>query len=162
MTPTASPTSTAIVIVPNSVKLQIVHAPNPIQDQLNTGFTFIEYPSPTCTAEDSPFNFLSVMINTGSCANVGKTGLPVDLESFTVDTINHTTYGTKSFVQPPIEFAARLVQLTPPALACGEWSLTLEYTGVDLGPLGSGPFALILANKDGGQGCIDVTNAIVN
>ncbi|WP_424664503.1 hypothetical protein [Candidatus Binatus sp.] len=39
--------------------------------------------------------------------------------------------------------------------------MRIEFTGVDLTPLGDGPFALILRNPDGDAGCFDITNAIV-
>ena len=39
--------------------------------------------------------------------------------------------------------------------------MNIEVAGIDSAFLGDGPFALVLSNPDGDQGCFDITNAIV-
>ena len=79
-----------------------------------------------------------------------------------VHTVNGISYGTLFQSMPPETVSARMVELpTPPAPACGEWTLNIEVAGIDSWGLGNGPFALVLSNPDGDQGCFDITNAIV-
>jgi hypothetical protein len=82
-----------------------------------------------------------------------------------VNVVNHQSYGTSfgPLDQGGTE-SARIVQLPTPAGACGEWTLNLELSGLDLADLnlsGTGPFALVLTDDDGNQGCFNITNAIV-
>jgi hypothetical protein len=92
----------------------------------------------------------------------GPDSIEFFLDSWAVQTVNHQTYGTLSSIEPPETLSARMVALpTPVAPACGEWTINLEFAGVDLTPFGDGPFALIVTNPDGDTGCFDVTNAIV-
>jgi hypothetical protein len=154
--------TTPIVISATGERLQIVHASTPSGDQLNTSFTFTENATPTCDAADDPFNGVDVSLRTGSCADLGPSAVGLFLNSWVVHTVNHQTYGTEGLVELPAILSARMVELpTPAAPACGEWTINLEFTGLDLAFLGDGPFALIVSNPDGDQGCLDVTNAIV-
>jgi Chlamydia polymorphic membrane protein (Chlamydia_PMP) repeat len=154
--------TTPIVISAAGERLQIVHASTPAADQLNTSFTFTENATPTCDAADDPFNGVGVSVRTGSCADLGPDAIELFLNSWVVHTVNHQTYGTEGLVELPAILSARMVELpTPAAPACGEWTINLEFTGLDLAFLGDGPFALIVSNPDGDQGCLDVTNAIV-
>jgi predicted outer membrane repeat protein len=155
-------TPPVFVIAPNSERLQIVHASNPAADEINTAFTFTENGTPTCDAAHDAFNGVTVAIFSGSCADPGNFGLTVLLEDFSVHTVNHHSYGTIFISQPPVTVSGKMVALTtPPAPACGQWTLNLQVTGFDTTNSGSGPFALILANSHGDQGCFDITNAIV-
>jgi hypothetical protein len=151
-----------VVISSIGERLQIVHSSNPAGNQLNTSFTFTELGFPSCDAGDNPFNGIDITIKPGSCAAPGLDSIEFSLDSWVVQTVNHQTYGTLSFVEPPETLLVRMVELpTPAAPACGEWTINLEFAGDDLTPLGNGPFALILTNPDGDTGCFDVTNAIV-
>jgi hypothetical protein len=54
--------------------------------------------------------------------------------------------------------------LPTPAGTCGEWTLNLELSAIDLdfdNVGGGNPFALLLQDGNGNTGCFDVTNAIV-
>jgi len=154
--------ATPIVIEPNGERLQIVHSSTPSGNQLNTAFTFIENASPTCDAALDAFNGITVTLSTGSCADLGNNALSLSLDAFSVHTVNHQSYGTFFFGDPPFTLSVRMVELPmPSAPACGEWTMNLELTGLDLTFLGDGPFALILSNSDGDTGCLDITNAIV-
>ncbi len=150
------------VIVPKSERLQIVHSSVPSGNQLNTAFTFIENGFPTCGAANDAFNGFTMDLISGSCADLGGAILEISTGPFTVHTVNHQSYGTVFFAEPPVTLSIRMVELPLPAApACGEWTINLELAGLDLTPLGNGPFALILKNSDGDQGCFDITNAIV-
>jgi len=154
--------TTPIVISAIGERLQIVHSSTPAGNQLNTSFTFTESGFPTCDAGDDPFNGIDVTIKPGNCAVNGPDSIEFFLDSWAVQTVNHQTYGTLSSIEPPETLSARMVALpTPVAPACGEWTINLEFAGVDLTPFGDGPFALIVTNPDGDTGCFDVTNAIV-
>ena len=81
---------------------------------------------------------------------------------FVVHTVNHESYGTIFFAEPPVTLSIRMVELpTPAAPTCGAWTLNLELAGLALTPLGNGPFALLISDSDGDSGCFDITNAIV-
>jgi hypothetical protein len=154
--------TTPIVISASGERLQIVHSSTPSGNLLNTSFTFTELGFPACDAGDDPFNGIDVAIEPGSCAASGPDAIGFFLNSWAVQTVNHQIYGTLSSIDPPENLTVRMVELpTPAAPACGEWTINLEFTGVDLTPLGDGPFALILRNPDGDAGCFDITNAIV-
>jgi CSLREA domain-containing protein len=154
--------TTPIVISAAGERLQIVNGSTPSGDQLNTSFTFTENATPTCDAADDPFNGVDITIRTGSCAALGSDAVEFFLGGWVVHTVNHQTYGTTSLVERPVILSARMVELpTPAAPACGEWTINLEFTGISLAEFGHGPFALIVTNGDGDQGCLDVTNAIV-
>ena len=151
-----------IVVSASGERLQIVHSSNPAGNQLNTSFTFTENAAPTCDAGDDPFNGVSVTIKPGSCASSGPDSIEFNLDSWVVHTVNHQTYGTLSFMEPPETLSVRMVELpTPAAPACGEWTINLEFAGIDLTPFGDGPFALIVSNPDGDADCFDITNAVV-
>jgi hypothetical protein len=154
--------TTPIVISASGERLQIVHSSTPSGNLLNTSFTFTELGFPACDAGDDPFNGIDVAIEPGSCAASGPDAIGFFLNSWAVQNVNHQIYGTLSSIDPPENLTVRMVELpTPAAPACGEWTINLEFTGVDLTPLGDGPFALILRNPDGDAGCFDITNAIV-
>jgi hypothetical protein len=151
-----------IVISATGERLQIVHSSNPSGDQLNTAFTFTESGFPSCDAGDDAFNGIDVTIEPGSCGASGPDFIKFTLDSWVLNSVNHQTYGTFYFAEPPETLSVRMVELpTPAAPACGEWTINLEFAGIDLTPFGDGPFALILSNPDGDQGCFDITNAIV-
>ena len=150
-----------IVISPSGERLQIVTSSYPAENQLNTSFTFTES-SPVCDAGNDAFNGIDVSIEKGSCTALGGDIAEFFLDSWVVHTVNHQSYGTVFDSVPPETLSVRMVELpTPAPPACGEWTLNLEFAGVDLAFLGDGPFALILKNPDGDLGCLDVTNAIV-
>ena len=154
--------TTPIVIEASGERVQIVHASNPGGNQLNTAFTFIENGSPTCDAADDAFNGFTVTLSSGTCADLGNNALSLGLDAFAVHTVNKESYGTFYFADAPFTVSARMVELPPPVSpACGEFTVNLEVTGFDLTFLGNGPFALIVSNSDGDQGCLDITNAIV-
>jgi hypothetical protein len=154
--------TTPIVIERNGERLQIVHSTNPSGNQLNTAFTFIENGFPACDEADDAFNGIVVIFSTGSCAAPGSSILILPGDGFTVHTVNHQTYGTFFFAASPFTISARMVALPKPsAPACGEWTMNLELTAIDLTSFGDGPFALTLFNADGDEGCLDITNAIV-
>ena len=156
--------STLFVVEPNGERLQIVHAANPTGDQLNTAFTFVENGSPICDAADDAFNGFTLTLASVTCEERESPHNAISLEfpRFVVHSVNHLSYGTFSFADLPFTVSARMVALpTPASPACGEWTINLELAGIDLTPLGDGPFALILSNPDGDQGCFDITNAIV-
>jgi hypothetical protein len=162
-----------IVLVPKSERLQIVHSSSPQSDMVNTAFTFIDNgpPSPpNCdTGDDNALNGIEVGIVDGTCATASlNSGLFVILQ-FVPHVVNHQIYGTEFFFVPgPFggNVSARIVQLPPPAGACGEWTLNLELSGLNLAldgltNPGPGPFALIIVDGDGNEGCFDINNAIV-
>jgi fibronectin-binding autotransporter adhesin len=155
-------TTTPFVVEANGERLQIARSTAPNSDKVNMAFTFIENASPTCDAADDAFNGVTVLLESGSCASFDHASLELMLEPWVVHTVNHQSYGTIFISNPPETISARMVQLpTPAPPACGEWTVNIEVAGIDSTPLGNGPFALILSNADGDQGCFDITNAIV-
>jgi hypothetical protein len=157
-----------IELVPNSERLQVVHSSTGGEDAINTAFTFIDNgpgsPGPGCDAGNNALNGFEVFIEDGSCNALPDNFLFAQL-SFVVHTVNHEGYGTDF---GPLEQggteSARIVQLPTPAGSCGEWTLNLELAGLDLADLnlsGMGPFALVITDDDGNQGCFDITNAVV-
>ena len=161
-----------IVFVPKSERLQIARSTSPQSDMVDTSFTFIDNgpPSaPNCnTGDDNALAGVEVGIFDGTCATVSlNSGLLVSLQ-FVPHVVNHQTYGTEFFFVPgPLggKVSARIVQLPTPAGACGEWTLNLELSGLNLAAdtltNTSSPFALIVVDGDGNEGCFDVNNAIV-
>ena len=115
-----------------------------------------------CDAADDAFNGFTVLLRSGSCGLLDDASLELMLEPWIVHTVNHMTYGTIFQSMPPETVSARMVQLpTPASPACGEWTVNIEVAGIDSSGLGDGPFALVLSNPDGDQGCFDITNAVV-
>jgi hypothetical protein len=154
--------TTPIVVEANGERVQIARSTTPDSDKVNMAFSFIENASPTCDAADDAFNGVNVFLESGSCASFDHTSLELMLEPWVVHTVNKQSYGTIFQSMPPETVSARMVELPRPAPpACGEWTVNIQVTGVDSLPLGNGPFALILMNADGDQGCFDITNAIV-
>ena len=155
--------TTPVVISSNGERVQIVRSANPDSDRVNMAFTFTENGIPACDSNDDAFNGFTVLLRTGSCgALVDDAELELGLFPWTEHTVNRQHYGTFFASVPPATVSARMVELPMPAApACGEWTVNIEVTGLDSSPLGSGPFALIVSNEDGDQGCFDVTNAIV-
>jgi hypothetical protein len=160
-----------IALVPGSERLQIVHVGD-MSDQINTAFTFIDngpgLDSETCDAGNDPFNSIVVIISSGTCATLPNSYLLADM-TFVTHVVNHQTYGTDFFtetVSPGYTLSARMVALPTPADSCGEWTLNLELSDLTLddfgltGP-GPGPFAIMLDDGDGNEGCFDVDDAIV-
>lgn len=162
-----------IVLVPNSERLQIVHSGSPQSDQVNTAFTFIDNGPPgppNCnTGDDDAISAVEVGIANGTCAEFSLNNAVLAGLEFVRHVVNHQTYGTDFFFVPGPDggtASARIVQLPTPAGACGEWTLNLELAGLNLAQLGltnpaPGPFALIVLDADGNQGCFDINNAIV-
>jgi hypothetical protein len=153
-----------IVVVPNSEHLQIVHSSSANSDKVNLTVTFIE--EELLEADPNALDDgLVVQLYQGTCAAMTGGPLFVNLDPFTVRTVNHERYGTLSQLITPETVSARMVELTPPPLAFGEWTLNLEVTGLDtmeLGIGGSNPFALVLTDESGlSAGCFTITNAIV-
>jgi hypothetical protein len=149
-------------LAPNSERLQIARGTTLNSDQVNMAFTFIENGIPACDAADNAFNGITVVLEHGTCASLDNAAIVMNLSPWMVHTVNHAIYGTFFGAVGPTTLSARMVQLpTPAAPACGEWTLNIEIAGADTEPFGNGPFALILSNPDGDQGCFDITNAIV-
>jgi hypothetical protein len=160
-----------IVLVPNSERLQLVHSGSPMSDQLNTAFTFIdngpgEFPSTTCDAGNNALNYLDVGIVEGVCNELPDSGLFASM-AFVQHTVNHQSYGTDYYtLAGPFgwKLSARIVALPTPAGACGEWTLNLELSALDLANLGlagGNPFALIIEDDDDNAVCFNITNAVV-
>jgi predicted outer membrane repeat protein len=155
-------TTMPFAIAPNSERVQIARSTTPNSDQINMAFTFTENGFPACDAADDAFNGFFLVLESGTCAVHDHTALQFFLNPWVVHTVNHMSYGTLFNSAPPLTVSGRMVALpTPPAPACGEWTLNLEIAGVDSTPLGNGPFSLILSNEDGDEGCFEITNAIV-
>ena len=155
-------TTMPFVLAPNSERLQIARSTTPNSDQVNMAFTFTENGFPSCDAGDNAFNGFSVLLRSGSCGALDDASLDLMLQPWVVHTVNHMSYGTIFQSMPPETVSARMVQLpTPASPACGEWTINIEVAGIDSSGLGDGPFALVLSNPDGDQGCFDITNAVV-
>jgi hypothetical protein len=150
------------VLAPKSERLQIARSTTPDSDQINMAFTFTENGFPACDASDNAFNGFFLVLESGTCAIHDHTALQFFLNPWVVHTVNHQSYGTLFIADPPLTVSGRMVELpTPAPPACGEWNLNLEIAGINSTPLGNGPFSLILVDRDGDQGCFDITNAIV-
>jgi CSLREA domain-containing protein len=153
--------TTPIVVEANGERLQIARSTTPNSDKVNLAFSFIENASPTCDAGDDAFNGFNVYLATGSCASLNFGGPVLFLDGWVVHTVNRQSYGTL-FFDGGGTLSARMVELpTPPAPACGEWTVNIEIAGIDSAFLGNGPFALGLRNPDGDTGCFEITNAVV-
>jgi len=158
-----------IELVKGSERLQLVHAGD-MSDQINTSFSFIDngpgFDSPACDTGNDAFNFLEVGIAAGTCAELPDNGLFADM-TFATNVVNHQTYGTDYYAEPgPYGgiLSARMVALPTPAGSCGEWTLNLELSELNLyafGLEGTGPFALFIEDGDDNAGCFDIDNAIV-
>jgi hypothetical protein len=162
-----------IVLTPHSERVQIARSGSPNSDEVNIGLTFTINDSTGCDPGEDALNAgFSLSLYESTCAALPLNGLMLSLNPFVVHTVNHQSYGTLFQMSPPDTLqqptetvSARLVALhTPPAPACGSWTLNLEVAGVNTNSLGLGggnPFALVLTDSDGHTGCFDVTNAIV-
>jgi hypothetical protein len=159
-----------------SERLQIARSSNPNSDKINLAITFTENGAPTCAMDQDALNSgFDLKLYEGTCEDNLVDGLQLTLSPFVVHVVNHESYGTLFQMDPPVTLqqstetvSARLVALpTPPAPACGEWTLNLEVTGLDTSSYaldlgGTNPFALVLTTTDGEfGGCFDITNAIV-
>jgi predicted outer membrane repeat protein len=156
------------VVVPGSLRLQIVHGSGYHSDQVNTAFTFTENGVPTCNLEnqDALNDGFDLTLYEGECGGNLTGGLSLSLTPFVVHTVNHQSYGTLFQSMPPETVSARMLALpAPEPPACGEWTLNLEVAGLNTNSLnlgGTNPFALVLTTVDGTYSeCFDVTNAIV-
>jgi hypothetical protein len=156
------------VVVPGSLRAQIVHGSGYHSDQVNTAFTFTENGVPTCNLEnqDALHDGFDLILYEGVCGGNLTGGLSLSLTPFAVNTVNHQSYGTLFQSMPPETVSVRMLALPtfePPA--CGEWTLNLEVAGLNTNSLnlgGSNPFALVLSTVDGTYSeCFDVTNAVV-
>jgi hypothetical protein len=155
-----------IALVPGSERLQLVHAGD-MSDQINTNFTFIDngpgFDTAACDTGNDAFNFLEVGIIEGTCADLPDSGLFAKM-TFITHVVNHETYGTDFNTDPLGILSARMVALPTPAGSCGEWTLNLELSGLNLsefGLTGTNPFALYILDGDDNAGCFDIDNAIV-
>jgi hypothetical protein len=156
------------VVVPGSLRVQIVHGSGYHSDQVNTVFTFTENGVPTCNLEnqDALNDGFDLTLYEGECGGNITGGLSLSLTPFAVNTVNHQSYGTLFQSMPPETVSARMLALPAPAApACGEWTLSLEVAGLNTNSLnlgGTNPFALVLSTVDGTYSeCFDVTNALV-
>jgi hypothetical protein len=156
------------VIVPGSLRAQIVHGSGYHSDQVNTAFTFTENGVPTCNLQDQDalHDGFDLILYEGECGGNLTGGLSLSLTPFAVNTVNHQSYGTVFQSMPPETVSARMLALpTPASPACGEWTLNLEVAGLNTNALnlgGTNPFALVLSTVDGTYSeCFNVTNAIV-
>jgi predicted outer membrane repeat protein len=156
-----------IELVTGSERLQLVSSSTPMSDYINTAFTFIDNgpgsPGPACDSGNNALNGIFVDLFAGSCSDLPSLGLFATIP-FMVTTVNHQSYGIAYGSVADGNISGRIVQLPPPAGSCGEWTLNLELSALDLATFGlnvPGPFALIVQDRDGNQGCFDITNAIV-
>ena len=156
------------VIVPGSLRIQIVHGSGYHSDQVNTAFTFTENGAPTCNLEtqDALNDGFDLTLYEGECGGDLTGGLSLSLTPFAVNTVNHQSYGTLFQSMPPETVSARMLALPafePPA--CGEWTLYLEVAGLNTNALnlgGTNPFAIVLSTVDGTYSeCFNVVNGIV-
>ena len=156
------------VIVPGSLRIQIVHGSGYHSDQVNTEFTFTENAVPTCNSEtqDALNDGFDLTLYEGECGGDLTGGLSLSLTPFSVNRVNHQSYGTLFQSMPPETVSARLLTLPafePPA--CGEWTLNLEVGGLNTNALnlgGTNPFAIVLSTVDGTYSeCFNVINGIV-
>ena len=165
----------SITLVPNTEKVAIARSISANSDQISLAFSFVDNGPGVgitqCDAGTNALNGIDVDLFESTCASLPTGGLLLDLSPFVVHTISGHSYGTlfqmqpNPFLQQPSEtVSARIVQLTTPANACGEWSLNIAVTGLDTATLnlgGGNPFALVLQDGDKNVGCFDITNAIV-
>jgi predicted outer membrane repeat protein len=165
----------SITLVPNTERVAIAHSSTPNSDQISLAFSFVDNGPGVgiaqCDAGTNALNGIDVDLFKGTCASLATSGLLLDLSPFVLHTVNHQTYGTlfqmqpNPFLQQPGEtVSARIVALTTPANACGEWSLNIAVAGLNtttLGLAGGNPFALVLQDGDKNVGCFDITNAVV-
>lgn len=167
----------SLTLVPNTEKVVIARSLAANSDQISLAFSFVDngpgVGMALCDAGTNALNGIDVDLFEGTCANLSTAtgGLLLDLSPFVVHTVGLQSYGTlfqmqpNPFLQQPNEtVSARLVALTTPANACGEWSLNIGVTGLDTATLnlgGGNPFALVLQDGDKNVGCFDITNAIV-
>jgi hypothetical protein len=158
-----------LVVVPGSERVQLAHGSDPMTDQLNMAFTFTDNGNPappTCNDGNNALNSLEVTLEEGTCAALPGTGESVGL-AFVQHVVRHLTYGTDYYVAPGAggaEVSARMVALPAPGGTCGEWTLNLELSDLDLAfhdLSGVNPFALVLEDGNGNLGCFDVNNAVV-
>ena len=160
-----------IVLVPKTEHIQIARSTT---DQVNLAFSFIDNgPGSTalCDSSTDALNGVSVDLFEGTCASIPSTGLDLNLTPFVMRKVNGQSYGTlfqmqpNPFLQQPMEtVSARIVQLATSAGSCGEWTLNIQVAGLNTSTIGLGggnPFALILDDVAGNEGCFDITNAIV-
>jgi hypothetical protein len=151
-------------------KLQIARSTSPDSDSVNMMFSYIDYgpgaSGPACDSGNNGLNGVSVSLFQGTCAALPGLGLSLDLDPFSVHTVGSESYGT-FYGTSPGEVSARIVQLPTPANTCGEWTLTIEDSGIATATYGltggSGPgttYALVVKDEDGNAGCLDITNAI--
>ncbi len=155
----------------NNERVQIARSTSPNSDQVNIGLTFTANGDPDCDlgplGDEDALNYgVGIGLFEGTCASLPFNGLFQDLTPFVVHTVNHEQYGTFFETIGPETVSARLVALpTPPGL-CGEWTLNLEFKGLDTNSpsvnLGGGnPFALLINDLSDTETCFDVTNAVV-
>jgi hypothetical protein len=150
----------------NSERVQIARSSTLNSDKVNIGATFTENGDPLCDLDEDALNDgVGVSLFQGTCASLPNSGLSLFLAPFVVHTVNHQSYGTLFQINGPETVSARLVALRTPANTCGQWTLNLEVTGLNTPAIGLGggnPFALVLSDNNGdGEGCFDITNAIV-
>jgi hypothetical protein len=159
----------SIVLLPNGRRVQLAKGATGSTDEVNMAFTFIDngpgVESESCDNSNNALDGLTVRLAPGSCADMTGAGLPLSLEPFEVQTINHQSYGTlfAKLSPGPGTVSAKIVQLKTPAEACGEFSLNIEVAGIDSASYGleGNPFALIITDKAANSGCFDIDNAIV-
>ena len=156
------------VIVPGSLRIQIVRGSGYHSDQVNTAFTFTENGVPTCNLEnqDALNDGFDLTLYEGECGGDLTGGLSLSLTPFAVNTVNHQSYGTLFQSMPPETVSAKMLALpAPESPACGEWTLNLEVAGLNTNALnlgGTNPFAIVLSTVDGTYSeCFDVNNGIV-
>lgn len=136
---------------------------------LNLAITFTEEATnPDCTVEDALKDGLTVALYEGTCTDITNGPLAANLNPFVVHTVGDSSYGTFFESLAPETISPRMVAVPPPPIwVCGEWSLNLEFTGLDTTAIFYGsdianPFALELTDASGSVSrCIDIDNAIV-
>lgn len=169
---------TPIVVVPNSEKLQIAHSTTANSDRVNLAFSFIDngpgIGTDLCDFTTDAFSDVSVDLFEGTCASIPMAGLDLDLSPFVAHTVNHQSYGTLFQTQPNLALqqpnetvSTRILQQPTPFGACGEWTLNIQVAGLNtsdaaIGLGGTKPFALVVQDLEGNEGCFDITNAIVS
>jgi hypothetical protein len=168
----------------NHEKIQVVHALVAGTDSANINITFTNVDEAGCNGggDDAIASGIELALSPGSCQSIFATslansvvyaiqpfvfGLPFDyvIDPFVSHTIDNEEYGTFFGLNPvglgPGTVSARIVRLSIPEDGCGTWNLNVQATGLDLSTITSNPISLGLSDADGGNFCLNITDAII-
>src|ERR1700722_20303675 len=108
---------------------------------------------------------LVVQLYEGTCAARISGHLFVNLDPFTVHTVNHVRYGTLFQLFNCDTLSPRMVELPKPEFAFGEWTLNLEVAGLKYHGAGAWrrqPVCAGVTDESGlSAGCFTITTSIV-